>query len=236
MGVIRDRIVAACPYYREKFDISDGLYFNYYDDGRDLMFRFVNLNMDIPQWEILNSDTNGTIGNEVFFNSTTWKPYSSQNIFYEPVPYEFLYTNETQLQVLITVDGVEAACHSLQCGFNYIEAPSEVTGYSLSGNTLTITGTAFTNDIQSITLSNIACTEIQYVSDSELNCIIVPVAGLSMPLVIAKKGLIPCSVTDLIDVSLTVNDLTPNTDLNPFGGTYLTITGANLAQSLTDGT
>lgn len=94
LSTIRDRIVASCPYYRDKFELTDGPYFNYYDDGRDLLFRFAYLNHDIPQWEIVDADTNSTQGNEVFFNSTTWIPYSSQNLFYEPVPYEFLYTIE----------------------------------------------------------------------------------------------------------------------------------------------
>jgi hypothetical protein len=40
LGTIKDRIVQYCPYYREKFEIWDGPYFNYYDDGRDIMLRF----------------------------------------------------------------------------------------------------------------------------------------------------------------------------------------------------
>jgi hypothetical protein len=48
LGWIRDRIIAACPYYMDKFELSDGNAFNYYDDGRDILIRFTYLNMDIP--------------------------------------------------------------------------------------------------------------------------------------------------------------------------------------------
>lgn len=236
LNIVRDRIHASCPFYRDKFELSDGTLYNNYDDGRDILIRFAFLNMDIPQFEVVNSDTNNTVGNEIFFNSTTWIPYSSQNLFYEPIPYEFLYTIETEPQVIVSVEGVEAVCASLTCGFNYIDALSEVTGYSLSGNTLTVTGTAFTNDIESITLSNIACKSIQYVSDTELTCTITSVAGSSAPIVISKQGLIPNVFGDNIEVGLTMNSVSPNTNLNPYGGTKLTIVGENLPQSIKDGT
>lgn len=170
LSPIIDGIVKACPYYREKFDLIDGPMYPYYQDGRDLTFKFSGLNMDIPQWEILNSVANPVIGSNVFFNSTTWIPYSSQNLMYEPVPYEFLYTNETLPQVLVTVNGVEAACTSLKCGFQYIKPVSMINSFTISGNTLDIYGSGFTNDIQSISFSGVAATNIKFVSKSHLSC------------------------------------------------------------------
>jgi hypothetical protein len=156
-------------------------------------------------------------------NSTTWIPYSSQNLFYEPVPYEFLYTAESAPQVLVQVNGVEAACASLNCSFNYVTPPSEITDYSLVDGTLTIIGTGFTNDIQSITLQNTNCKSIIYHDETKLTCTIVPVAGSSKPIVIAKKGRIPITSSKTIDVEIVVGQVTPSVDLNPYGGTYLTI-------------
>ena len=53
-------------------------------------------------------------------NSTTFVAYNQTSIFYEPVPFEFLYTNETSPQVIVSVDGIEAVCDSLECNYNYI--------------------------------------------------------------------------------------------------------------------
>jgi hypothetical protein len=91
-GIIRDRITQACPNYREKFDIWDGP--GYYEDQRDLLIRFSNLNMDIPQFEI---ETVNTIeATELVVNFTTPTEYNPKILFYEPVPFEFLHTNETK--------------------------------------------------------------------------------------------------------------------------------------------
>jgi len=62
-------------------------------------------------------------------------------LFYEPVPFDFLYTAETQPQVIVSVDGVEAVCASLNCNYNYVAPTAQITGFSYSGTTLTITGT-----------------------------------------------------------------------------------------------
>jgi hypothetical protein len=50
---IRDRIVQACPNYREKIEVMNGPY--YVEDGRDILIRFVGLNYDVPQMEIIDS-------------------------------------------------------------------------------------------------------------------------------------------------------------------------------------
>jgi len=38
-----------------------------------------------------------------------------------------------------------------------------------------------------------------------------------------------------IDIPLVISGVTPNTDLNPYGGTFVTITGQNLPHSFTEG-
>jgi hypothetical protein len=48
-------------------------------------------------------------------------PYTPTTLFYEPIPYEFLYTPELKPQVIVSVDGLEAACDSLNCGYTYIQ-------------------------------------------------------------------------------------------------------------------
>jgi len=38
-----------------------------------------------------------------------------------------------------------------------------------------------------------------------------------------------------VDIPLVISGVTPNTDLNPYGGTFVTITGQNLPHSFTEG-
>ena len=51
-----------------------------------------------------------------------------------------------------------------------------------------------------------------------------------------SKGLIPTESSNLVEVAASVSGVSPSQGLNPFGGTYLEITGSSFPQSLTDGT
>lgn len=70
---------------------------SYYEEGRDIMIRFKAFAYDIDQWTIMDTTTPGeSIAlNSVRFSgyeSTTEQEYSN-TLMYEPIPYEFLYTN-----------------------------------------------------------------------------------------------------------------------------------------------
>ena len=95
-SLIADRIVQACPNYREKFEIWNGPAYYYNEDGRDLLIRFTGLNQDVPQMEVVPSPTNPLVGNEVSLNQSIWVPYNPTTLFYEPVPFEFLHTAESK--------------------------------------------------------------------------------------------------------------------------------------------
>lgn len=105
--------------------------------------------------DILNPLT----GKNVVINNTAWIPYDPTVLFYEPLPFEFLYTYETEPQVIVNVAGIEAVCDSLDCGYKYVPPTSLITAISFSGSTLTITGTNFSSSIQSIIFSHIECTQ-----------------------------------------------------------------------------
>ncbi len=51
-GGIRDAIIRACPNYRDNIEVITGGKYNYNDDGRDFLVRFVGLNYDVPQMQI----------------------------------------------------------------------------------------------------------------------------------------------------------------------------------------
>lgn len=155
---------------------------------------------------------------------------------YEPLPFEFLYTNESEPQVLMTVNGVEVACTNLDCNYNYVAPEAQITGLEYTGTTLTITGENFKKPILKITLGNIECKNVQVSSDnSTITCQVTPAAGSWKPVVIDTFGIIPVVCEETIDVSLSFTDVTPKTDLNPVGGTVLHITGNHFPESIEDG-
>lgn len=118
-GQIAQAINTACPNYKEKYELWDGPAYAYYQDGRDLFFRFIGLNYDVPQMQIQSSNILPLVGISVQLNSTTIKPYDPTLILYEPLPFEFVRTNETEAQVLVTVDGMPAVCSCNYCGYSY---------------------------------------------------------------------------------------------------------------------
>jgi hypothetical protein len=175
------------------------------------------------------------IGNNVNFEAYDWIPYNQSRLFYEPVPFEFLYTIEDKPQVIVSIDGIEAVCDSLDCGYNYVAPTSLITGFTYDGATLTITGTDFTSTIQSVKFSHIDCTNIQSTS-TQITCQVTAVAGSWSPIVTDASGLIPIDASATpISVSLTVSSVSPSASLNPFGGTILTITGSSLPHATTEG-
>ena len=159
-GQIMTAIIKACPIYREKIEIWDGPVYPNYQDGRDIVIRFVGLNYDIPQMEVLDSLDDPVKGNEPSVNQTTWIAWDPTRIFYEPVPFEFLYTEESSPQVIVSIDGVEAVCHSLNCDYNYVQPASLITNVVLDGNTLSITGTNFSTSIKKIEFSHVECGDV----------------------------------------------------------------------------
>lgn len=124
------------------------------------MIRFVGLNYDVPQMELIDGELEVVKGNSPFFNYTTWIQWDPTRIFYEPVPFEFLYTEESDPQVIVHVDGVEAVCHSLDCGYRYKEPSSIITNVELDGNTLSITGTNLPTTIKTVEFSHVQCGDI----------------------------------------------------------------------------
>jgi len=162
---IRDAIILACPNYREKIEVSNGPKYNYYENGRDILIRFVGHNYDVPQMEIMSSDSMPITGNEPSFNSTTWIPYDPTRLFYEPVPFEFLHTAETSPQVIVTVDGIEAVCASLNCSYKYVPPVTKITNFTLDGNSMTLVGAGLQDNIKTVTFSNVPCSGIKISAD-----------------------------------------------------------------------
>jgi len=124
--------------------------FGYTGNGLDWKIHFFGLNSDPGQYSIhratvktaLNSDP--ALNNGPARTSKTTVAYSN-NVFYHSIPFEYLRTVEIEKQTTVTVDGVAAACHNLNCQYNYVTAPGQVDSFTFdqSSNVLTVTGTSF---------------------------------------------------------------------------------------------
>lgn len=178
------------------------------------------------------------MGNNVIMNATTFVPYNQTSLFYEPIPFEFLYTNETSPQVVVNIEGIEAVCDSLNCNYNYIQPTAQITSFSLSsdGSLLTISGTGFTRPLRKITFATFPCTSPSIVNDQTITCQTQKVVGNWQPEVIDEYGIVPVATEDTIHISLEISSINPSLDLNPYGGTDLTILGSNFPPSLNDDT
>jgi len=151
------------------------------------------------------------------------------------VPFEFLHTAETDSpQVMISVEGMPAVCHSLKCGYKYVAPIASISSFTHSGTTLTINGVNLPSKVNSILFSHVPCENIQYVSSSQLTCTVTPVAGNGWyPVVTDDKGLIPVDpAATLKNIPVTVSAVSPNSNLNPWGGTIVTITGTGMPQNI----
>ena len=63
------------------------------------------------------------------------------NLFYAPIPFEFLYTNHNTPQISMTVAGLPVVCTAIECPYAYIATTEQITSFSFSAPTLTIQGT-----------------------------------------------------------------------------------------------
>ena len=79
------------PEFRYKLDIWEGYKFPSYEDGRDLVFKFSGFTSDPGDIEIVLDELTGPIP---ITSTETFLAQAGQSIFYDPIPYEMLYTNE----------------------------------------------------------------------------------------------------------------------------------------------
>ena len=61
-NLIKERIVQACPQYRDKLDVYTSAVWAYNDDSRDFYIRFVGSNKDEVQMTLEQSLINPVIG------------------------------------------------------------------------------------------------------------------------------------------------------------------------------
>ena len=145
------------------------------ENGRSLWVRYSGKNEDPGQMTIVEGTTTGLTGDNISYYSNTSVPYNT-NLFYDPVPFEWLRTPETQPQLEVTVNGEPAVCHNLTCGYAYTAPVGTVTAFTYNAATrvLQLSGTDLpvnTSLIRNVTFAKSPCTiDPATVSATGLTC------------------------------------------------------------------
>ena len=99
-------------------------------------------------------------------------------IYYKVIPYEFIYTDETTPQVLLSIDTpttdnpgayLDAVCAKLACGYTYVEPDAEVLTMTVSSLDVSFTGTSMPLDLTSVTIGYTDCVIVSS-SDTAISC------------------------------------------------------------------
>jgi hypothetical protein len=179
-------------------------------------------------------------------DNTTHTNVTGTNLFYEPIPFEFIRTFEEKPQLIVTVNDVPAVCHNLTCDFTYIETPASMIDsftYDLSTRVLVLTGTELSNvteDIEHVYFAQNHCT-IDWTTDdnSTLTCTLDedPTCGEHIPILTTRFGIIPVNETVSAEsIACVLTSVYPNSNLNLLGGDNLTFTGSLLPKALSTST
>jgi len=195
-------------------------------DGIDWLLWFENVPETVGQFEIDQSDT-ALVGNNLVIENTEISQ-RGPNVYYKVVPFEYLYTDESTPQVTVKIDDMEALCTTLNCGYVYEAPAGTVDEMTVTGTSVTITGTTMPTDLASITIGNTDCAISGANDATTIACTLAsPLYGGSWsPHVKDAKGLVPL-VAGFVPhvVTPTVDSISPETGLNPAGGNIITITG-----------
>jgi hypothetical protein len=162
------------------------------------------------------------------------------NLFFDPVPLEFLRAPAAAPQVLVTVEGIDALCASLSCDYSYIAPVGEITEQTLSGFSVTIRGTELpiTADITRVVIGDQDCTTGTISSSTtEVTCSLsdLPVAGTHSVQLLTEMGAVGIADgTTEIAVDLIISLVESANELNRYGGSTITITGTGFGSVAAD--
>jgi hypothetical protein len=237
---VENQLSRSCHGLIDKVEVWEDGSFAYPANGRGFWIRYYGKREDVGQAKIVSSEDTPLEGEFIEYYQNTTHQYSN-NLLYEPIPFDMLRAYEEMPQFEVIVNGTQAVCHSLNCGFEYIDPVGEVTGFTYDDDTgvLTVEGTSLpttSDDLRYIHFAKTLCTldltdpdnspfsddgtSITCTLEHEATC------GLHVPYVTAAKGLLPNS-DDLADHSIycTVDSVIPTSELNLLAIDNLTISG-----------
>ena len=143
----------------------------------------------------------------------------TKNIFYDYIPFDYLYTDQTEPQVIVEVNGMPALCKNLNCGYSYQDSTAELTAMTVTDSDVVITGSSLPTDLVSVYIGLTPCT-ISSNDETTISCTLnnAVMFGTHYPEVRDANGLLPVS-DGLVpyEVTLVVDSTDPAIDVNPAG-------------------
>lgn len=227
---IQRHISEHCPFMRNRILVHGyDSPFSHHNLGKQFYIDFSSYNEDPGQYEIVSYEDNPLVGVDISYTAETVVPYG-KNLMFWPIPFEMLETYEEKPQMIVHVDDMPAVCHSMECSFMHVPAVGEVTSFTFTEatKTLTVTGTELPDNlskIQSITFAGSTCTassaaEDGALSGTEITCVLDrnPTCGSWTPAVTTFLGNVGtnAAVNDLA-IPCTIASAVPDTPLNLLG-------------------
>ena len=240
-GWAQELIMRGCDQLYDKFELFEAYDVPYKENGVGFYLRFQGMNEDPGQFSIVNSDLTPLTGENIVFEQETIVPYGT-NLFYEPIPFEFLKTYETKPQIIVSVDNLPAVCHNLTCDFTYIEPVGEVSSFTFTEATKKVVLTGLSIPINAVDIKSVTFAKANCIVDSatltatNLECILdkEPTCGTWVPKLVSNMGhILNAAAIVPVTVACTVTSATPISDLNLLGGDNITISGTNFPHDLT---
>ena len=102
--------------------------------GMEFRIFFHDVYGSLGQYRLLPVPEYGTdplIGVDIYTTESVIRPFG-ESLIWEVIPAEYLFTRETEPQIIMTVDEMPVLCVSLDCGYSYIEDSALVTGFEIS--------------------------------------------------------------------------------------------------------
>ena len=113
------------PHLQFKIYVRDINEHTYRENGVGFAVIFQDYHGDVPECTISSGSDSPLTGNNPLFSTVTEREYG-KNLMFEPIPLSMLYTDAQKPQVLLTVNGIEGVCPSLNCDYVYVDTTSVI--------------------------------------------------------------------------------------------------------------
>ena len=89
------------------------------------MLNFFGYDGDVPECKFVSSSTVPLVADDIQYGSQTIREWG-ENLFFEPIPLEMLYTNAERPQIRVKIDGLDAVCPGMNCDYMYVDPNQSV--------------------------------------------------------------------------------------------------------------
>ena len=156
------------PQAQYKVHVFNGYHYDYRENGLRAAVVWQDYHGNPPDCYIENSTENPMTGDNVTFNTTIIREYG-KNLMFEPIPLEFIHTDVDKPQVGIKVNGIDGVCPAFNCGYLYGDPTGQITAQTVSGSSVTVTGTSLPTANVTVAVANSVCGTVT-ASSTEITC------------------------------------------------------------------